>query len=234
MSSPTRREQRKTLVRKVFEECWDEFYQWKYEYCRRELALLNLQPFSIKLELERDSLSTAGFSSADESTAAESNDENPTVEEGRTDEFEEYHIVAFSTNPNGSQPVPQISTQRVPVTDISERIGPVPPYEACVPLMANITLDDTTFERGIVSYIPYANEPEFLKTNRELADRTEFFLGWELHGRNPDVDIIGREAITRLCFEHDLTPEDIWNSEALLEVNLIQGDGSLLDPRKTR
>ncbi|KAG8997410.1 hypothetical protein FRB94_007687 [Tulasnella sp. JGI-2019a] len=240
------------LVRTVFLDCWNEFYKWKRGFAATELAKLSggahvkvegaaphSEPFLF------DHLASRSEDSLDDLDYDSGTDPEP--EQG------EVRLWLFDTD----NAVPQTSVRStivtgpvVPHKQGEDDLTPVPPYEACVPLLQQNSLTDTPAEQEKLEFVPFADEPAFEHDYPYYLELPEeetyqafdyqagerearYDFAWKEGDRNPDADMIVREAARRLHFNHSLTLKDIDGTQ-ILPFDLIQRDGTAWNPARTR
>lgn len=198
------------LVKKVYNECWKEFSDWKATYARQELINVSYGSdaptgSSIKIELEEtlndhDALLDS-FPRLHVSYDLEDDDEeniDPDVE------FEQEYMTMWqfdtetASTSGPAAAVVQPTTVSVPVFKPSKTIEdfkPVAPYQICSPVVRNIGVTDTGAERDVLEFIPFADEPEFdeMRENYmfdpETGTQKWGQYAWKQENRDPDCEL---------------------------------------------
>ncbi|KAG8971970.1 hypothetical protein FRC05_010505 [Tulasnella sp. 425] len=227
--------ERKALVKRVWDQCWEEFHSWKAKFASEEMAAAAVgRSAALQVKLEQDSQPDV----APPATGRNRFDINEELNEVPLSSGNQlltvwsFPVVAAGESgdivPTGHR-IPVYPCD--PIKDISK---PVAPYESCVLLSQNVQFTDTAAEFEVMEFMPFGNEAAFRRKNPDFLKDEEtggkrFTFKWDMPDRDPDVDVVMCEAARRLHTDHGLSFGEIDSAEVLPR-SLVMDDGSIWNP----
>ncbi|KAG9310844.1 hypothetical protein JVU11DRAFT_8698 [Chiua virens] len=224
----------KALGCKVYQEVWDEFYDWEPSYCTATLNAFK----QWSLELPRDKVSPVARAMVmrlldphDHATEAAALQKPVSGTDTVT-----MHITSFTSGGRGhgvqwhtggkTSGLKHATTMQdvsIPVITI-DAYPPHPLYESCPPVSRNVVFRHEL--EHTLPFLPYADDAQF-SAQAYQANFEE--LEWAI-SIDPDVELIQMEAIRRLHAVHDIeVPRDIDRMEIFKEFRHGHNTGLLWD-----
>lgn len=161
----------KKMTQQIFQEVWDEFYDWEEEYCKQALA--SLAPTSTPVTSLKNSQPSTNLCQTPKA-----------VHVSRTKPGKEsYEFITFSDGWQGPSIV-----QQCPPSYQCRTTEPFPPYEACTYSRKNLYFGD---DCDVLPFMPFSDKPDF-----PGAEYLEHFgeIGWD-DPKDPDRQSIACQPL---------------------------------------
>ncbi|KAH9477313.1 hypothetical protein JR316_0009517 [Psilocybe cubensis] len=193
------------IALKVYKDVWTEFYEFETQYCKSVLKNLSRggpgrhkqDPPAISAPIYVPSNSNYTCQIVDLS------------DDGHT-----MHVTTRPMDPT----VLDDSNFTIP--------EPYPKYTTCTPLSHNVRLLNPDMDTR-APFLPYADEPEFLKRFPDYLDDFDVFA-WQVDLDDPDREMIEVEAARRLYMDHGYSYEEIDKFGMFKHAMLVKSKESLV------